>query len=67
MVVFTWQKKYTDLYLGKSWDEISKKLIKFTPKIKTKNLKKIKFRPMIMEQGDIMFLIGKLFTTQKKM
>ena len=67
MVVFTWQKKYTDLYLGKSWDEISKKLIKFTPKIKTKNLKKIKFRPMIMEQGDIMFFDWKkLFTTQKK-
>tara|TARA_B100002052_G_C15879691_1_gene598597 strand:- start:1430 stop:2221 length:792 start_codon:yes stop_codon:yes gene_type:complete len=64
--IYLAKKKYTDLYLGKSWDEISKKLIKFTPKIKTKNLKKIKFRPMIMEQGDIMFFDWKVVHYSKK-
>ena len=53
-------------FLGSSWSEISNKLVKFTPKIKSKFLKKVKFRPMILNQGDVMFFDWKVMHHSKK-
>lgn len=64
--IYLAKKKYTNLYLGNDWDEISSKLIKFTPKIKSNYLKKIKFKPMVMDQGDIMFFDWKIVHYSKK-
>jgi len=58
--IYLAKKEYTKKYLGNSWDTISKKLIKFTPKLQNKFLKKIKFKPMEMEQGDVMFFDWKI-------
>ena len=46
--------------LGKTWEEISKKIEKFTPKIKKKYLKKIKFKPMVLNVGDVMLFDWKV-------
>jgi len=64
--IYLAKKKYTDLILGNNWDEISSKLIKFTPKIKSKYLKNMRFEPMVMEQGDAMFFDWKVIHYSKK-
>ena len=63
--IYLAKKKYTNI-LGSNWDEISKKLIKFTPKVKSNYLKKIKFKPMVMNQGDLMFFDWKIIHHSKK-
>lgn len=64
--IYLAKKEYTKKYLGNSWDAISKKLIKFTPKLQNKFLKKIKFKPMQMNQGDAMFFDWKIVHHSKK-
>lgn len=64
--IYLAKKEYTKKYLGNSWNTISKKLIKFTPKLQNKFLKKIKFKPMEMNQGDIMFFDWKIVHHSKK-
>ena len=40
--IYLAKKEYTKKYLGNSWNTISKKLIKFTPKLQNKFLKENK-------------------------
>lgn len=46
-------KKYSNK-IGKSWHEITKSLEKNSPNIKEKDNKKIKYKPMILNKGDIL-------------
>jgi 2-aminoethylphosphonate dioxygenase len=64
--IYLAKKNDTKSFLGSSWSEISNKLVKFTPKIKSKFLKKVKFRPMILNQGDVMFFDWKVMHHSKK-
>ena len=64
--IYLAKKEYTKKYLGSDWSEISEKLIKYTPKIKSNYLKNIKFKPMIMDQRDVMFFDWKIIHHSKK-
>lgn len=53
-------KQYTAKHLGKSWDEINKKIVKFTPKLKKIYNKKIKYVPYELNTGDVLLFDWKV-------
>jgi len=52
--------------LGNNWKKITDNLIKNTPNIKKKYLNKFKFKPAILDQGDILFFDWKCAHKSKK-
>lgn len=54
------EKEDTLKYLGKTWDDINRKTIKYSPKIKKKYLHKIKFIPIELNVGDLLLFDWKL-------
>ena len=52
--------------LGNKWKKITDNLIKNTPNIKKKHLNKFKFKPAILDQGDILFFDWKCAHKSKK-
>jgi ectoine hydroxylase-related dioxygenase (phytanoyl-CoA dioxygenase family) len=58
--------KDTKKNLGNSWEEITKKTLKFTPKIKKKYIKKFNFIPVEINIGDILLFDWKVCHRSKK-
>ena len=52
--------------LGNNWKKITDNLIKNTPNIKKKYLNKFKFKPAVLDQGDILFFDWKCAHKSKK-
>jgi 2-aminoethylphosphonate dioxygenase len=59
-------KKNDTKKIGSNFDKITKNLIINTPNIKTKDIKKFKFYPIILEAGDICFFDWKCAHYSKK-
>lgn len=64
--IYLAKKNYTTKYCGSTWSKVAKKTIRFTPKIKPSIARKIKFIPMPMNKGDIMFFDWKVIHHSKK-
>lgn len=56
----------TKKILGDSWDEITKKTLKFTPKIKKNYIKNFNFVPMELNIGDILLFDWRVCHRSKK-
>lgn len=57
---------YTKKVLGRNWEEIRSNLMPRTPLIRKKLLKKIKFKPIKLKAGDILFFDWKVCHFSKK-